>query len=215
MLTVIVKSIFVTGLGVYAVSNESRASMVRSAAALIASRGINATSFSDVLSASGAPRGSIYHHFPDGKRQLAQDAVRWTSERVLAYQSAGQLETPAQVLERFIGMWRDVVLTSGASAGCVVVGVAIDTTVEGWPDGGTTSDTDASLLAVLRSTFQAWSALVQGQLEQVGLTRARAATVAITTLAGMEGALILCRAEGNVGPLDAVASELLRLVAPS
>jgi len=30
----------------------------------------------------------------------------------------------------------------------------------------------------------------------------------------MEGALILCRAEGNVGPLEMIAAELLRLLPP-
>ena len=50
------------------------------------------------------------------------------------------------------------------------------------------------------------------QLEATGIARQRAKTIALTTLAGMEGALILCRAEGNVKPLDAVADELMRLV---
>jgi TetR/AcrR family transcriptional regulator, lmrAB and yxaGH operons repressor len=58
---------------------DSRASMIRSAAALFGSRGLCATSFADVLADSGAPRGSIYHHFPGGKRQLAEDAIAWTS----------------------------------------------------------------------------------------------------------------------------------------
>ena len=52
-------------------NSNSRARMVRSAAALFGSRGLSATSFSDVLADSGAPRGSIYHHFPGGKKQLA------------------------------------------------------------------------------------------------------------------------------------------------
>ncbi|HEU0163488.1 MAG TPA: TetR/AcrR family transcriptional regulator, partial [Thermomicrobiales bacterium] len=70
-------------------SSDSRQKMIASAASLIASRGVNATSFSDVLADSGAPRGSIYHHFPEGKRQLAEDAIRWTSSRVLAFMRAG------------------------------------------------------------------------------------------------------------------------------
>src|SRR4030088_3513885 len=106
---------------------NSRASMVRGAASLIRTRGVNATSFSDVLAESGAPRGSIYHHFPNGKEQLAGDAIRWTSERVLAHQRACRPTTPAGVLDCFIDMWRQVVLASGGAAGCVVAGVAIDT----------------------------------------------------------------------------------------
>src|SRR3982074_3451958 len=107
-------------------ATDSRASMVRSAASLIRSRGVSATSLSDVLADSEAPRGSIYHHFPDGKRQLAEDAIRWTSDRVLAHLRAGAAATPSDVLERFIDMWRQVVLASGGAAGCVVAGVAID-----------------------------------------------------------------------------------------
>ncbi len=180
--------------------NDSRASMVRSAASLIGTRGVSATSFSDVLADSGAPRGSIYHHFPDGKAQLAEAAVSWTAERVLDYQRAGEFSAPAQVLERFIGMWRQVVLSSSGRAGCVVAGVAVDT------------DHGDLLLEAVRTTFRSWIALLTDQLAAAGLSRQRSAAVATATLAGMEGALILCRAERDVAPLDAVAAELLRSV---
>ena len=125
--------------------------MVRSAASLIGSRGVSATSFSDVLTDSGAPRGSMYLHFPDPMRQLAQDAVEWTSQRVLAYQG-GYEGRRGGVLERFIGMWRGVVIGSGGSSGCVVAGVAIDTT-EG----------DESLIDVVRATFDACVSLLSEQ----------------------------------------------------
>jgi AcrR family transcriptional regulator len=177
--------------------------MVRSAASLIRTRGVNATSFSDVLADSGAPRGSIYHHFPQGKEQLAEDAIRWTSERVLAHLRAGAAVTPSDVLKRFIDMWRQVVLTSRGTAGCVVAGVAIDT------DAG-----DAGQIDLVRSTFRSWTAVLAEQLTAVGVPAGRATSLALATLAGMEGALILCRAEGNAKPLDTVAEELLRLLPP-
>src|SRR3989440_2965847 len=109
---------------------DSRASMVRGAVSLIRTRGVNATSLSDVLAESGAPRGSIYHHFPRGKEQLAGDAIRWTSDRVLAHQRACRATTPSGVLDCFIDMWRQVVLASKGTAGCVVAGVAIDTAAD-------------------------------------------------------------------------------------
>jgi TetR/AcrR family transcriptional regulator, lmrAB and yxaGH operons repressor len=182
-------------------ATDSRGSMVRSAASLIRSRGVSATSLADVLAASGAPRGSIYHHFPDGKRQLAEDAITWTSERVLAHLRAGAPSRPSEVLERFIAMWRQVVVTSGATAGCVVAGVAIDT----GPD-------DKTLMDVVRATFRSWAGVLAEELEAAGVPSQRAKPIAMATLAGMEGALILCRAEGNVKPLDAVAEELMRLL---
>src|SRR6202158_6008537 len=108
-------------------ATDSRGSMVRSAASLIRSRGVSATSFSDVLADSGAPRGSIYHHFPNGKGQLAEDAIRWTSERLLAHLRSGVLSSPLAVLERFIDVWRRTVVTSAGTGGCVGAGVASDT----------------------------------------------------------------------------------------
>ena len=184
-------------------ATHSRASMVRSAALLIRSRGVSATSFADVLADSGAPRGSIYHHFPEGKRQLAEDAMRWTSERVLAHLRAGAPTSPSDVLERFIDLWRQVVVTSGGSAGCVVAGVAIDTVAD-----------ETALIEVVRATFRSWVALLAEQLEAAGVPAHRAMPIAVATLAAMEGALILCRAEGNVRPLNAVARELMRLLPP-
>jgi TetR/AcrR family transcriptional regulator, lmrAB and yxaGH operons repressor len=180
---------------------DSRERMVRSAASLIRSRGVSATSFSEVLADSGAPRGSIYHHFPEGKEQLAADAVRWTSERVLAHLRAGAAATPSDVLERFIDMWRQVVLASHGTAGCVVAGVAIDT-----------GPGETGQMELVRTTFRSWASVLAEQLEAVGVTSNRATSIATTTLAGMEGALILCRAEGNSKPLEAVAEELLRLL---
>lgn len=182
-------------------TSDSRERMVRSAASLIRSRGLSAASFSEVIAESGAPRGSIYHHFPEGKEQLAEEAIRWTSERALAHLRAGRAVTASDVLKRFIGMWRQVVVSSGGTAGCVVAGVAIDTDA-----------TAAGQMDLVRSTFRSWAKLLADQLEAVGVPTARATPIALATVAGMEGALILCRAEGNAKPLDTVAEELMRLL---
>jgi hypothetical protein len=52
------------------------------------------------------------------------------------------------------------------------------------------------------------------QLESVGIKRKRAESIAVIAVAGVEGALILCRAEGGAGPLNAVSSQLRALVSP-
>jgi AcrR family transcriptional regulator len=182
-------------------AGDSRAKMVRSAAALIQTRGATAASLSEVLADSGAPRGSIYHHFPSGKQQLAGEAIRWTSDRVLAHQRECPATTAAGVLDCFIDMWRQVVVASGGAAGCVVAGVAIDTAAG-----------EPGLMDVVRATFRSWTDLLTQQLEAVGVSRGRAAAIAVTTVAGMEGALILSRADGGPGPLDTVRAELLRLL---
>lgn len=184
-------------------TRNSRVRMVRSAAALIGSRGLSATSFSDVLSDSGAPRGSIYHHFPEGKKQLAEDAIAWTSEQVLGHLRACPATTPSELLACFIDLWRQSVLASRGSTGCAVAGVAIDT-----------GAFDRSLITLVRSTFRSWVGELAARLEALKVPKERARSIAVAAVAGMEGALILCRADGNSRPLEAVAGELMRLVPP-
>jgi AcrR family transcriptional regulator len=180
---------------------DSRDKMVQSAASLIGKRGMNATSFSDVLADSGAPRGSIYHHFPEGKRQLAECAMRLTSDQILGYMRASTATTAEGVLEHLILLFRQVVVASGGAAGCAVAGVTIDV-----------AEGDEDLLAVARDAFQSWVSLLASQLEEVGVSSERVRNIALTAIASVEGALILCRAEGSDEPLRAVGEQLLALV---
>jgi AcrR family transcriptional regulator len=176
--------------------------MVQSAAVLIRARGVEATSFSDVIAHSGAPRGSIYHHFPGGKEQLTEAAIRWTSDEILAYLRAAPDGPPAAVLAHFIGLWRNSVAASNGSSGCPIAGVAVDTAA------------GAAVMVAARDAFRAWSDLLASQLTNAGLAAGRAASIASTSLACMEGALILCRAEQSSAPLEIAAAELVHLLGP-
>jgi TetR/AcrR family transcriptional repressor of lmrAB and yxaGH operons len=180
---------------------DSRDKMIQSAASLIGARGMNATSFSDVLADSGAPRGSIYHHFPEGKRQLTECAMRLTSDQVLAYVRASTATTSHGVLRHFVALFRQVVVASGGSAGCAVAGVTIEL-----------ANDEDDLLVVARDAFQSWVALLAAQLEGTGVSASRAYGVAMISIASVEGGLILCRAEGNDEPLRVVEEELLALL---
>lgn len=184
-------------------AKDSRAKMIRSAAALIGTRGLSATSFSDVLEHSGAPRGSIYHHFPDGKRQLAEDAMGWTSDQILSHLRGCKATTPSELLACFIDIWRQSVRATRGSTGCAVAGVAID--IGAYED---------DLIDIVRKTFRSWVGELAERLEGLEVPPDRARSIAYAAVAAMEGALILCRAEGSSRPLEAVAGELMRLLQP-
>jgi TetR/AcrR family transcriptional repressor of lmrAB and yxaGH operons len=184
--------------------SDSRAKMVRSAASLISEHGVNATSFSEVLADSGAPRGSIYHHFPEGKKQLTEAAMSLTSERMLNYLRSGSGVTPLEVFDHFVAIWRVVVVSSKGASGCAIAGVAVD------------SDLDSvDLMRAARDIFRSWASLLSEQLIAVGVASTQASEIALTSLATMEGALILCRVEASVEPLDVATAQLRALVANS
>ena len=58
-------------------AGDVRQRMVLSALYLIAERGVQGTSIADVLERSGAPRGSVYHHFPGGKNEIVGAAMEY------------------------------------------------------------------------------------------------------------------------------------------
>lgn len=179
---------------------DSRDRMVASAASLIGSRGVKATSFTEVLKDSRAPRGSIYHHFPGGKRQLVGDALHRTTAEILAYQRTCTADSAAGVLEHFVDLFRQSLTSTQCRAGCPVAGVVIDAYGD-----------QSTLRATARESFRSWIALLTEQLVGVGLTLTEARSLSVTTLASVEGGLILCRAEGTVAPLELIARQLQSL----
>jgi len=57
--------------------------LIRAAADLFRTRGYHGVGVADVLAAAHAPKGSLYHHFPDGKSDLALAAATWASDEML------------------------------------------------------------------------------------------------------------------------------------
>jgi AcrR family transcriptional regulator len=181
---------------------DSRERMVRSAAVLFRERGYSGTAFSDVIAHSGAPRGSIYHHFPGGKAQLAREAVAWAAETI-----AGRLDEAlaterdaAGVLRAFLAPWREVLERSDFRAGCPLVAITVETEVP------------PELREAVSDAFAGWRQLLAARLRRAGIASARARTLATLTLSAIEGAVLLCRAQRDTAPLDAVAAELARAI---
>src|SRR3954471_15468014 len=102
--------------------SDARRRMIESAAVLFRERGVQGTSFSDVLAHSGAPRGSIYHPFQGGKRQLAEEATRWAGECIVAGAVAALADDdPVRAIDTFRRQWTKTLHGSDFSAGCVIV----------------------------------------------------------------------------------------------
>src|SRR5690242_15651851 len=110
---------------------STREKMVAGAADLISRRGVHATSLRDVVEHTGTPRGSLGHHFPGGKQQMLEDAVRYASESVAApLEALLKNKGAVEGLHAFVGWWRTVLERSDFEAGCPVLAVAIEPLLE-------------------------------------------------------------------------------------
>jgi TetR/AcrR family transcriptional regulator, lmrAB and yxaGH operons repressor len=57
--------------------------LIFAATRLFRQRGYDGTGLAEVLSEAGVPKGSLYHHFPDGKADLACAAADWTASEII------------------------------------------------------------------------------------------------------------------------------------
>ena len=181
---------------------DARQRMIVSAALLMRERGVEATSFSAVLAHSGAPRGSIYHHFPGGKAQLVEEATRYGGDFIAAGLAAALAEEdPVGAVQRFCQSWRKVLSESDFAAGCPVVAA----TLEG-------ERTPAAREAA-GAAFERWEELLMEAFERHGIAAARAASLATLAIAAIEGAIVVARAQRSSAPLERVMGELEQLTA--
>lgn len=182
---------------------ETRERMLTAAEALIRQRGYAASSLSDILEASAAPRGSLYHHFPGGKDELVLEATRRAVARLTGLLEAALAESgdPAVGLQAYLDGAAAELRASDYGLGCPVASVVLDS-----PDPG------SALAELCQQAFDTWTRSYAGALEAAGLPPGRAGSLATLIMASVEGAILLARARRDTRPLAVVGEELTRAI---
>ena len=184
-------------------ANDNRTRILETTALLLRQRGYHGTSLNDILSASGAPRGSLYFHFPGGKDQLVievtRDSVADVTKRLgeaLAAES-----DPAVAVHHIYQAVGRMLEDNQFSLGCPIAPVVLD------------SPTDVPELAELcRSAFVQWIGLLQQAFVRAGVPERRAHALALLVESSLEGLMVIARATRDRAPLQAVADEVAALI---
>jgi AcrR family transcriptional regulator len=172
--------------------------MVLGAADLLREYGASATSIDRVLAHTGAPRGSVYYHFPGGRAQLIDEAVALAGDYILGMiETAMQADDALEAIDAFFAMWRDRLVRSDFRAGCPIVAVAVET-----------NDEAPQLVQSAAAVFVRWQEALAGLFVRHGLSAERSKRLAAFVIAAVEGAVIMCRAERSLAPLEAAAGEI-------
>jgi TetR/AcrR family transcriptional regulator, lmrAB and yxaGH operons repressor len=185
------------------VAGESRERMIRAAADLFAERGYSATGFSDIIERSGAPRGSIYHHFPGGKRQLAVAALqRYASGVARGIAGDAQTRSSAETVAALLARLQKGLRATRCRAGCPVAGVALDAARDGDSDEG------RQLLEAVAASFDSWRDELATVFERDGAPPAAARRLAAFVVAAAEGGLMAARADATADRFADIAAEI-------
>ena len=154
----------------------TRQRMVEAAAGLLRDGGLEAANFSDVLARSGAARGAIYHHFPQGKSELTRAAVSWTGDRVRANIEAVRGDDPSQVVTAFLEAIRPVVGEASGGTSCAVAAVVLEA-----------GQRDATLTETAHLALRSWIAALDARLLLAGAAPVVARQVSVLLITFLEG----------------------------
>ena len=181
--------------------SDVRENMLVSAIMLFRRRGIDGTSIGDVIAFADAPRGSIYHHFPGGKAQLAEEATR-RAGAVMGAEISRQLtaDGPVATVAALVDLFRKELESTDFESGCPIGAGALE-------GGGTPGARTAA-----GESFTAWESVIAAGLWQQGIALGRAESLATIAIAAIEGAIMLAKAQRSTRALDRVETELTTLL---
>lgn len=182
-------------------AGSSRARFVETTARLLRERGYSATSMGDVVAESGAPKGSLYFHFPGGKDELVAEAMGSAGADTCALMKMALSAGPArQGLDAIFSFLGGELEGSDFRVGCPIGTVAAEA-----PDAPRVREK-------VGEVFETWESVIEARLIQAGVKKKRAAELAIFILSVVEGALVLAKAKKSTLPLETARREIARIL---
>ncbi len=174
----------------------TRERILFAAAELFRRQGYNGTGLKQVVAEAEAPFGSLYHHFPGGKQELAEEVVGMAGAFFQALVTAvyDEERTPeASVRAVFTGA-AETLQASDFEDACPIETVALEV-----------ASTDERLREATAAVFERWT---EALTERLGDRRR-----ALAIIAALEGAFILSRASRSTEPMLAAGEMAAALAA--
>lgn len=177
--------------------------IVMAMAELMRKQGYGATGMKQISEAANAPIGSIYHHFTNGKRDVAAEALRRSGaaygELVITLLSA--YDDVAQALTAAFDTAAGTIVETDWMNMCPVSTVA-----------GEIADTEPHLRAVAAEVMTGWVEAGTTLLVSRGLGEDDARSLVEASIAALEGAFVLARTRRSAEPLHAAGRAMAAYV---
>jgi TetR/AcrR family transcriptional repressor of lmrAB and yxaGH operons len=178
---------------------STRERMVQATCELLEAQGYHATGLNEILQRSDTPRGSLYYYFPDGKEELAVEAVERQGkfiearlrEDMAAFANAGDA-----VRALFYKLANFAISTHCHALGPITA-VALES-----------SATNERLRQACSQVYVNWRAVFEAKLLACSFAPAEAASLAFAILSAFEGASTLARTTKSAEPLQQMGDQL-------
>jgi TetR/AcrR family transcriptional regulator, lmrAB and yxaGH operons repressor len=182
---------------------KHRQPIVNAAVTLFRQQGYAGTGLNDIVDASGAPKGSLYHYFPAGKASIAVAAVEEAGRRVAETMAklARETRSTADLLRAHARLLSGWMRKSGFRDGCPITTVLLELAPK-----------DRGVSEAGRRAYAVRVGIVKDKLIADGFSTSRAERLAILCVSTLQGALIQARVERSGAPIETAADELAKML---
>lgn len=180
-------------------ARSTRETILTATAELMRHRGYGAVGMKDIVAAAGTPIGSLYHHFPGGKAQIAHEALTNTGAAygLLLFSVVDEhTDLGAAIAAVFTEAAADMADTGFANM-CPVGSVAAEV-----------ADTVESLRGTSAGVFTGWIDGGTAYFAGRGIPEPTARDVTMALICALEGAFVLAQTLRDTGPLLAAGRVL-------
>lgn len=180
-------------------ARSTREAILVAAAELMRRKGYGAFGMKDVVAASGAPIGSLYHHFPGGKAQLAGEALSYagTAYGMLIPTLVDPHDDLGEAVEALFDQAATDMAQTGFANMCPVASVAAEV-----------ADTVEDLRDTAAAVFTGWLDGGSAYFVARGLAEGTARDLTAVLIGALEGAFVLARTLRDAEPLRAAGRVL-------
>ena len=175
--------------------------MIEAAITLMRRSGYSGVGINEVIAESGAPKGSLYHYFPQGKRQVATEALAVNAARTAAFidEKLAAEGTPADKVRRlfaaFAARLEKFDYRQSCAAGCVSLDLG--------------EELDGEVHAAVQQAFERYVDVIATHIAFAD--RRRAGSFASLLLTVIEGGYVRGRAEHSAAAFREAGEWLARL----
>ena len=182
---------------------STRDKLIAAMADTLQRKGLHGAGLNELLAQAQAPKGSLYHHFPGGKNELAVAAIEHIGQRIDGFFAQLFREHPDSL--RAMQRWLDNTLQqlegSRFERGCPLATVALESGPE-----------DVEIRAALSGCFTRLRQALATQLRGVGFHGDSAEGFANLFISLYEGGLLQARVAGSSEPLQRASAALFQLL---
>lgn len=182
---------------------NTKEKFIETAYKLFEVKGYNATGLNEILRESGAPKGSLYYHFPNGKEELALESINLAGKKIVMNLKAAldRFQNPVEGIMFNINNIAEIIDNSKKMEDMSISLIALET-----------YDSSEVLRTACEENFAVIENIYVEKLIQYGIDQNKAKDIATAILAMTEGAIVLGLTRGNGQTLREVAKQIPILI---